>query len=460
MRLTCKLATLASALVLAFVLQATPALAATVPAKHFQTAENCGCHTTFVTQWQESMHAQALTDPIYLAKLADANRATDGKIGPFCEGCHGPIARIAGELTAKRRKFSPQAGEGITCDFCHQLTGTKKPIANASWVLKADGVKRAQLKDAKSPAHKTQYSKFHESSELCGTCHNVNHPVNNLPLEATFTEWKNGPYAKEGIQCQDCHMTPGPGVTKPNPGNAAAFGPDREHIYIMTFVGGNVALGPSELAEERLKAATKLDVGLPEIVEGGSRIDVATTITNVGAGHYVPTGLTEVRQMWLEVVATNSDGVEIMRGRRDFGTVLRDAKGRYPAELWDAVAIQSDDRIPPRESKTQTYTLDVPDVGPITVRAALYYRSCPEELAKKAKVDVPTTTMAEVTKVAYTSEAEKQAANRQALGLNGALSPPEAGGGALLIGMTTLFFVVLGGVLTMFMLRQRRKEDT
>jgi hypothetical protein len=41
--------------------------------------------------------------------------------------------------------------------------------------------------------------------------------------------------------------------------------------------------------------------------------------------------------------------------------------------------------------------------GAVTVKAALYYRSCPEELAAKAKVDVPTTTMAEVTKVVYPS---------------------------------------------------------
>lgn len=41
--------------------------------------------------------------------------------------------------------------------------------------------------------------------------------------------------------------------------------------------------------------------------------------------------------------------------------------------------------------------------GAVTVKAALYYRSCSEEIAEGAGVEVPTTTMAEVTKTVFSS---------------------------------------------------------
>lgn len=196
-------------------------------------------------------------------------------------------------------------------------------------------------------------------------------------------------------------MTPGPGVIKPREGKAAAGGPVREHVPMMTFAGANVGLGDAARAEERLQSAARLDLRVPEIVEGGE-VAVQTTITNIGAGHYLPTGLTDMRQMWLEVTATDADGAEIMKERRDFGTVLKDAAGNYPVYLWDAVGVQSDDRIPPRESTSNEYTFAMAE-GAVTVKAALYYRTCSEEVAKKAGVEIPTTTMAEVTKTVYSS---------------------------------------------------------
>jgi nitrate/TMAO reductase-like tetraheme cytochrome c subunit len=390
-----------------------------VPSSEFQSAEGCGCHAALYEQWRESMHAKALTDPLYLYKLAEAEKATNGALGPFCNSCHAPVAVMAGELTSTGlSKVSQQGKEGVTCDLCHQVVGTEGRIGNTSLKVQADGVKRAQLKDSRSPAHATAYSAFHESAEFCGNCHDVYHPVNGLLLEATYTEWKNGPYAKEGIVCQDCHMTPGPGVTKPNPGKAAAGGPEREHIYMMTFAGGNVGLGDAARAEERLKAAAKIDIDIPDVIEPGRKAKAVVKVTNVGAGHYLPTGLTDVRQMWLEVKALDASGKEIAGTRHEYGTVFKDAKGNYPAQIWDAVAIQSDDRIPPRESSTDEVAFTMPD-GAVTIQAALYYRSAPEEMAKKAGVEIPTTEMAKVEKTVFTSAEAKSKASVPAPGGDG-----------------------------------------
>ena len=393
---------------LACVLALAPAAAVALPdlpSSAFTPSSGCGCHAGLLDDWRPSMHYQALSDPIYQLKLKEGDEATDGALGPFCNACHGPVAVMSDEIAGlDQSKLSSASADAIGCDFCHQVSGTNTPLGNTSQQVTADGTERAQLKDAQAP-HAVAYSAFHETAEFCGACHNVDHPGNGLHLEATYSEWKAGPYAAEGVVCQDCHMTPGPGVTEPNPGKAASSGPDREHVFRMTFAGGNVALGDAARAEERLQAAATLALDVPEIAEDGE-VAVKTTITNVGAGHLLPTGLTEVRQMWLEVVATDGDGSELLRQRRDFGTVLANDKGEGPVELWEAASIKSDDRIAPRQSTSNDYAFAMGD-GPVTVEATLYYRSCPEEMAEKAGVDVPTTVMVSAKKEVFASAEQR-----------------------------------------------------
>lgn len=375
-----------------------------VESSKFEVSKGCMCHSARIGEWEGGMHAKALVDPIYRVKLEEAVAASPG-IEEFCESCHTPIGMMAGEVKgADISGISDQGKEGVSCDFCHMVTGTiGDGLGNASYDVVADGVKKAQLEDAVSPAHGTLYSEFHHSAEFCGNCHNVSHPLNGTHLESTYDEWKESPWAEQGVTCQDCHMTPGPGVTKPNPGTAAAGGPERDMIYNMTFAGANMALGNADLAEANLKAAATMEQSVERIVPAGQTVKVATTITNVGAGHYLPTGLTEFRQMWLQVTATDASGEEVFSGRRDFVTVLEDKDGNFPAEMWEATAIKSDDRIPAGESVTQEYEFEMPE-GAVKVESALYYASVPEDLAKKAGVDVPTVLMVSASGDVFSSE--------------------------------------------------------
>jgi hypothetical protein len=226
-----------------------------------------------------------------------------------------------------------------------------------------------------------------------------------MHLEATYSEWADSPYARDGIVCQDCHMSIEPGKVGPSSGQAAAGGPQRDNIYKMTFVGGQVALGPSSVAIARLQSAAEVKVEVPQIVAAGEEAEITVTITNSGAGHYLPTGLTEIRQMWLEVNAEGPDGQVTKLGERKFGTILEDAEGNSPAELWDAATIKSDDRIPPKESVTETYAFKMPDgVEHAKLTAALFYKSATDEFAAKAGVENPTTEMAAATQDVFASE--------------------------------------------------------
>ena len=418
-----------------------------LPSEKFEPAPNCGCHSYFLEQWGVSMHAKALDDPLFQYKLAEANHATDGALDPFCNGCHAPVAIMSGEIT-DLASASAQSKEGVGCSFCHQVSGTGEPVANLSQTMNADGVFRAQLENAVSPYHPTGYSAFHETAEFCGACHNVNHPTNGMPLEATYTEWKNGPYAAEGTVCQDCHMTPGPGPNKPNPGTAAAGGPQRDHIYIMTFAGGNVGLGDAVLAEERLKAAATLELEVPEVVEPGSTAEVKTTIINSGAGHKIPTGLTDVRQMWLEVTAVDAEGNSEVIGEHVFGTILKDAEGNSPVELWDAVDFERDDRIPPREAVSDTFEMTMPDADNVEIQASLYYRSCSEEMAEEAGVEIPTTTMVQATQAVYGSE--------EAMASGQGEEDDEGGGLSLNLVIAVLAFGLVAAIIIFAVMRMRR----
>lgn len=385
-----------------------PVVAGNATSEQFPAAKTCSCHSTFVAQWQLSMHGKALEDPIFKAKVAEGDAATGGKIGPFCRKCHGPAAEMTGQSGAAT--MTDGSADAIVCSYCHQITGTTTPVGNVSHLVLPSNTFRAQLEDPQAP-HAARYSAFHATSEICGGCHNVNHPVNGMHLESTYTEWQESPQAKKGIQCQDCHMSATPGKVGPSPGKAAGSGPEREALYQMNFNGVQVELGNAEAATAMLKSAATLTMEFPEIVSA-EPVDGSVTITNSGAGHYLPTGLTEVREMWLSVVSTDKNGKETEIAKRVFGTVLRDAEGNYPTELWNATDIHSDDRIAPMESAVVTFTASLPagtDSGEVVAR--LLYRATGDELAEKSGTKNPTTTMAQATQAIYTSAAVKAAAN-------------------------------------------------
>jgi hypothetical protein len=354
------------------------------------------------------MHAKALTDPLFKTKVAEGNAATGGQIGPFCLKCHGPVGTMTNQLANTDPKSA--GAQGIPCSFCHQVTGASAPTNNVSLMVDPSGTYRAQLATPTAP-HAVAPSPFHTTSAICGSCHNVSHPGNGLPVEATYTEWQGSPQAKAGVQCQDCHMSAAPGQIGPSMGWAAGGGPQRM-VYQMNFMGAQVALGNSLLAEQMLKSAATLEMVSPGILEGSKNTSVAVTVTNTGAGHNLPTGLTELREMWLQVTFVAPDGKETEVGKHVYGTVLKDAAGKYPAEMWTATGIQSDDRIPPKGTSESSYKFAFPaGVEYGTIKAQLLYRSAPEALAKKAGVENPVTVMAEKSQPVYLNTAAERASH-------------------------------------------------
>jgi hypothetical protein len=400
-----------------------PTSTAVISSADYRAPEVCAdCHTTLFQQWGGTMHSFAATDPVYVGLYVLADQQTKGQAEQMCAAslCHSPVGHLAGEIPpVDGSGLSPVSARGVFCDFCHTVSRAKA-VGNGAYVADPGVIKRGPYADAASPAHATAYSRLHTSSEFCALCHEVKHPKYGTPLETTYSEWKRSPYNSRDPRlrrtCQDCHMGPrAPASHGPKPGRAALGGPVRPNIYSHDMAGANVLIGQrlgdtstARRATAFLKAAARLEVsaGTPR----AGRIPVTVKVTNVGAGHSLPTGVTEMRQMWVKIDVLDArgrvisehgalgDDGEVPDGIRVFHTVFGDQQGKPTDYIWFATKVISDDRIPPKGSRTVRYAVPSGSGRPARVVARLMYRSMPQYLADMTlgtgKVVVPVIEMA------------------------------------------------------------------
>jgi hypothetical protein len=337
----------------------------------------------------------------------------------FCSSCHAPLAVATGEIPGGEATFLTD--DGVSCDACHTAKRVREVHggggANASLVIDDGETRYGPLADpAPTEAHESGHSEVHGRAEFCSACHTLTHPHNGLVIENTYEEWKESPYAKAGIQCQDCHMRTVEQALevartmKPLdvPGKAFEDGEERPNVHAHLFVGANVnakltgaSAAHATEAERRLKSAATLAVTIEE-----DAIEVA--VTNVAAGHAIPTSITELRQVWIDLKVTDAAGKEIFRsgaidenGRVDPGavmyhSVLVDAEGKVTYLPWRAAKMVKEKLIPPKQTVRERYAFKTP--AGATVRAVLRYRSAPQdvmdELFGKGKYPIRTVDMA------------------------------------------------------------------
>jgi hypothetical protein len=385
--------------------------------EQFIAPETCGgCHSEILEQWTNSMHNLAHKDPVYsrVSQFLRKGLTLEGEIeeAESCVKCHTPVGFVTGfpkEVSDDLSKTPEIATEGIQCDYCHSAVDVTKMYNNGLVLSPGQGeddpgVKYGPFDDAEPDFHEAAFSKLHTESAICGTCHNVKHVAFGTDLETTYTEWENSPYndadPEKRVNCQDCHMYQRPGVPatgsteRPaNPGAAADYSDERPHIFTHYFVGANSGVtaqfGDVEktaMAEERLKHAATL--ALSEVKDQ----KVTVTITNTGAGHSLPTGVGDLRQVWIELTLTDAMGKPLFRtGIPDdshvlpddtviFRTVLGDGQGNPVLNLAKAREILSDTRIPAKAGATHTFDLGiVPEKGQ-TIQARLLYRGMPQKV--------------------------------------------------------------------------------
>ncbi len=387
----------------------------------FESAHTCQyCHQKIYQQWLGTAHASSSTNPVFLAELRRTSEETAGASDEFCVSCHIPVGWLAAEIPpVDGSKLSDKAKQGVSCDFCHTTTAITSK-GNASFQLTPGRTKFGPLTDPlQTPLHESAFSKLHTEADFCSSCHEIIHPQNGLVLASTFSEWQQSSYGSRRITCQDCHMTPGPGVSKPNPGVTATGAPKvREHTWRHDMVGNSVFAmrragfsAHAARAEENLQAAAALFLGLPAQLSPYQSTEINIRIRNDGAGHYLPTGLSMFKDMWLEIVCTNqagqvihSSGVltetgAIPDGAVVFGTSFADASGEETDNLWEAVKVLQDHRIPPQEYVDEFVEIPgLPLPGTLNIRVRLLHRSINLQRAAHLGInidEVPVVVMAE-----------------------------------------------------------------
>lgn len=381
----------------------------------FKTPQYCGsaCHTDFYQQWKQAMMSHAYThewDEIEYFKLAVPHAEKDEKVAEVkagCNGCHSPIAYLAGDVPPPLPNKNSRANESVSCDVCHSISGFAGDIPyNYNYIMKPGKVKFSSRKPSvESPAHEIEVNPLLKSGDFCGICHNEKSPYGAW-VKTTHLEWKEGPYAKEGVQCQDCHM---PKAEMKTASMGEKYTDARLHLFHGAHDPGKV------------RGAIELRVN-PDIreAEPGSVVKFTVALFNQKTGHKFPTGSVEDRIVWLHVEAVDSkgnvyhlpvdkkgfegeeytigsnalayqdlgialnipdfkgvqrDGIPI--GDRIFRMPYFDPQGRMTIQQWNTASLGVDYRIGPRETKVETFTFKIPDnipSGKLKVTATLNYQ--------------------------------------------------------------------------------------
>jgi DNA-binding beta-propeller fold protein YncE len=281
----------------------------------------CGqCHQAQYAAWQKSAHAHAAVDPMVRFCAAIEAKNNGNQYPRLCAGCHDPVSAEIGDT-------SLTSGRGITCLGCHDTERLIQAGGNADlqasaydWTVSHKARASAALSTLTNPL-------------FCGGCHEQFVPGTGMEALNTLHEWQGSAYAggtggafapdagtapseDSGVapavtRCVDCHVPLG--------ANGVA-----DH----SMVGGNVYMA-SEITNDATMTANvtanlKLAIAIDAKTVGG-QVDV--TVRNRGAGHSFPTGVTDIREPWVELQAVDGQGNIIAHygGPAADGTIPPDA---------------------------------------------------------------------------------------------------------------------------------------
>ena len=340
-------------------------------------AAYCGsCHKEELETWKRSAHSHAGEDP-FVGFAADAEAKAGGPSAiRHCQGCHDPNGVRLGNPSLK-------TGQGVTCTSCHDVSSLIEAGGNADL--------RSTPRDWAMPHAKDSNLPLLRSAEFCAGCHESFVPGDGLVFIDTLNEWKASPFGphdgKAGKACVSCHM-------QPLPSGAHDHG----------VVGGNLALaarfptpGWADSITANLKSAAALKAR-----HSGDSVDV--DVIAVGVGHMLPTGVPDVRELWIELVGLDAGGAEKARlfaPASDTGLIADDGPrlGMDLAssdgtvlrlhELNLATSIPFDRRVP--SGQTVTLSMDAKTLyatpGVSSVVAELHYRNLRPPFYRAALAD-------------------------------------------------------------------------
>lgn len=228
----------------------------------------CGsCHRRQWEDWKTSLHAHAM-GPGIMGQLVDV-QPTDISSLRDCTRCHAPLAEQEASLIKQLRgKKSADAlhKEGLVCAACHVRKNVRYGPPPAT---PKPGNEQPHNGFVGTPAF--------ADGRFCATCHQFDkdgYALNGKLLENTYAEWQASPYARQGKQCQSCHM------------------PERRHLWR--------GIHDPEMTRKGVTVETT-----PPAVRDG-HVSARLTLTNSGTGHHFPTYVTP--RVLVQIYQASADG--------------------------------------------------------------------------------------------------------------------------------------------------------
>jgi hypothetical protein len=391
--------------------------------RYFSSMTCTSCHDKIIEQHAQSYHARAFSDPLfrgqYFKELLPAAQK-DPELyqeAKNCIACHSPVDFIALDGHVLSEDQTSPTWSGIRCAFCHTIARYDgETPGNGNYISRPSGERVFGPFKEKSGWHHV-YSDLLTKSEFCGICHNA---VNRYGLEikATYTEWKNSPYAPKNIQCQDCHMNAVGFLTegKPvfehgcavNPYSVFRRPPERPRLYTHRFPGAHSKTQISGSGDITVHIETEKPVVTP-----GEEITIHVFVDNSKTGHKMPSGSADLRLLWLQLDAVVGDkiipiaaasagtgpydvagkgpddreilGDDIPDEVRIYRAIFVDKTDRQTLSSYNAVRIIFDNRLNASELRKETYHFKVPDniKGRITLKASLNYLPYPGSFSRR-----------------------------------------------------------------------------
>jgi hypothetical protein len=259
--------------------------------------DGCGtCHPAQLADWKTSLHARSM-GPGVTGQLV-AMWQTDPESARLCLTCHAPLAEQQPE---NRAHFDVSLHrQGIVCAACH-VRGHERfgPPRRAAGLAPTPPPPTQPHRGAtRTPAF--------AASEFCSSCHQFGtdgFALNGKLLENTYAEWKASPAARQGVQCQDCHM------------------PDRRHLW----------RGIHDPAMVRAGVVITLGTEQPRY-RTGQEVRARLTITSTGVGHHFPTYVTP--RVVVRATLVDANGREVA-GSVEERVIAREVTLDLSRELFD-----------------------------------------------------------------------------------------------------------------------------
>ncbi len=420
---------------------------ATVDATNWLSPAICGeCHSQIFEEWAGSMHhLMGVSNPYYMVAEDMAAEKVGEEFRVWCKGCHMPEVVLsgkahfdgpsrlfdkdpAGTMVAELRNYVHMMDEGTGCLTCHR-TDKLQLISNVGGGNASIDI---NLKDRETyPGEASKWPAVRWLAErairaepdehvasfqpavlkdpvFCSGCHNEFTPGVGAVTTSTYTEWKESPFNAPDNpaahrSCADCHMHADvKRIGEPIAGFATDDGPLKKNVKSHSFVGAQYHLLGLRSADRKqatinlLKTSATLDLSVDD------QSQLVVRVTNVGAGHNLPTGVSDFRQLWLQITVTDANGNQVLKtgalapdGTLDPNARLfRNAFGDHSANIlgvdfFEYRKLIADTRIPAGGHRDEAFALPADTAFPIQVDARLMFRTFPQSLTDAVRKRYP-----------------------------------------------------------------------